>query len=86
MKDYSKPNLNSTKLELFDINKTTLSSNTKSDAIKTNKSNNFNSSSVDFMNTSRSGKHLDILEIYKGMSYEEWIKIRDTFLKTHNMI
>lgn len=88
MKDYSKPNSNSTKLDLFDISKknNNLTTNTKSDSINTNKSNNFNSASMGSMNTNRSGKQLDILEIYKGMTYEEWTKIRDTFLKTHNMI
>ena len=25
-------------------------------------------------------------DIYKGMPYDEWIKIRDKFLKAHNML
>lgn len=31
-------------------------------------------------------KKMDGNEIYKGMPYEEWTKIRDQFLKTHNML
>lgn len=30
-------------------------------------------------------KKMEGNEIYKGMPYEEWTKIRDQFLKTHNM-
>lgn len=88
MKDYSKPNSNSNKLDLFDLSKknSNMGLNAVSDLVQVNNSNNFNSVSVGSMNTSRSGKHIDILEIYKGMSYEEWTKIRDTFLKSHNMI
>ena len=31
-------------------------------------------------------KSYDIFNIYKGMPYDEWAKIRDEFLKTHNMV
>jgi hypothetical protein len=30
-------------------------------------------------------KSLEMLNIYKGMSYDEWCKVRDKFLETHNM-
>ena len=31
-------------------------------------------------------KGSDMFNIYKGMSYDEWTKIRDKFLENHNMI
>ncbi len=31
-------------------------------------------------------KSLEYGDIYKGMPYDEWIKIRDKFLKAHNML
>ena len=88
MKDYTKPSTNHSKLDPFDLNKkgSNLSLNSTSNLLNMNSTVNFNSASVGSMNTSRSGRNIDLLEIYKGMSYEEWTKIRDTFLKTHNMI
>ncbi|CAF0933556.1 unnamed protein product [Brachionus calyciflorus] len=85
MKDYSKPNIGQSKLDPFDLNKkeTNISLNSSNPM---NTTNNFTSASMGSMNTNRSGKNLDLLEIYKGMSYEEWTKIRDSFLKSHNMI
>ena len=40
-------------------------------------------------NSNSTGKIKSSMEygsVYKGMSYEEWAKIRDQFLKTHNMM
>ncbi len=31
-------------------------------------------------------KHIEHNVVYKGMPYEEWTKVRDQFLKTHNML
>ena len=30
-------------------------------------------------------KNIELLEVYRGMSYEEWAEIRDKFLKSHRM-
>ena len=38
------------------------------------------------LNSSLRSKFSDINNIYKGMSYEEWIRIRDNFLKSHDMV
>ena len=44
-------------------------------------SSSFNSSSTGKLKSST-----EIGNVYKGMSYEEWTKIRDQFLKSHNML
>ena len=37
-------------------------------------------------NQGRMSHGMDLFAIHKGMSYEEWVKIRDEFLRTHNKI
>lgn len=43
----------------------------------------FSSSSGLFRNSAR--KHSELLNVYKGMNYDEWIEIRDKFLRAHQM-
>lgn len=100
MKDYSKPPNTASRFDLLDPNrKATIqsaninlnSTNTNANANNGNSNantiaNNLNSTSVGSMNSTRASKNLDLFNIYKGMSYDEWAKIRDSFLKSHNMI
>jgi hypothetical protein len=36
-------------------------------------------------NSMSRARNFDVYNIYKGMTYEEWAKIRDEFVKTHNI-
>jgi hypothetical protein len=72
MKDYSKTNYSLNKLD----KDTALLLQDLSNPIASNSS--IGSSSNRF-------KSYEMLNIYKGMSYDEWCKIRDKFLETHNM-
>jgi hypothetical protein len=48
----------------------------------------FNKSAEDSISneTTSFKKKQEISVVYKGMPYEEWTKIRDQFLKNHNML
>lgn len=87
MKDYTKPPVNSRFESLEKMRKGTTVPMLNS-SVNTNSNNNLNSNSVGSFNSNRTSnsKNLDLMNIYKGMSYDEWVKIRDSFLKSHNMV
>ena len=69
--------------------------NFKNDLDNSSNSKKTNTSSIQFKNgedaasvsSARSRKNKQETNvIYKGMPYDEWQKIRDQFLKTHNML
>ena len=82
MKDYEK-NGTVIKNEITEINAL---SPRKTATLQKNKLAEFSSSSFTSSSTGKTKNSMEIGNVYKGMSYEEWIKIRDQFLKSHNML
>jgi hypothetical protein len=82
MKDYNK-NGSTSRNETIEIN--TISPRKTANFQKT-KIADFSSSSFTSSSTGKAKHSMEIGNVYKGMSYEEWVKIRDQFLKSHNML
>ncbi len=82
MKDYNK-NGSASRNEIIEINSISPRKNANFQKTKISdlSSNSFTSSSI-----GKSKNSTEIGNVYKGMSYEEWVKIRDQFLKSHNML
>lgn len=91
MKDYLRAN--NQKKSLFDqnfnfsINSSEYKQSNDGQSYKTSKSEkNFMNESLTEDNSSSRSKNVEFLNIYKGMPYDEWISIRDQFLKNHRML
>jgi hypothetical protein len=68
---------------------TKANNNSKQAAVKSNTNSDFINQMLhakQHSKTSNKKKSLDSsTEIYKGMSYDEWVQIRDEFIRTHNI-
>lgn len=84
MKDYLKANI--PKTSLFD-QKRTIGLTKRNGDDKTAVENSAEILNNSYNSSFRTGnRQFEVLDVYNGMSYDEWVGVRDKFLKTHNML